>query len=315
MNANLFWSQTNRDKGCDELKISSHVNREIVKNVTEKYIKSSYLMHAAKVQLYRWYSFYENPLITLSNQLDLLSDDFQVTAGEQEIKGKKAYKTYIEDLTLPRTDAHRVNNVDLDVQTMRMAVNIDYIHNNLAANAELQAVPIDYQIDFSRSNKLLPNFKSLSLTIGVPKTEPSFSPSYANQRLQSLVHYWMALIEDPQRTSTPFYEILTKDFSLDFGSSMISSQADFDQWVAGPASSVTYSCHAVKQFSYQYNAASKLYDISMQLDWTGILPDQNRMIGQTHHLWQVKDNPKERFPKIVSINVETLKPFSLITEP
>ena len=168
---------------------------------------------------------------------------------------------------------------------------------------------LKYTTQLKPTDSVLPRFTALAIEQVSASDTKTFADAYPENRLKSLTHYWLALVEDPKRRLEPFQEILAKDFKLDFSSGAITDFAGFEKWFRGPGSAVAASTHQMSNFNYQ-RTGNNSFNMKVDFDWQGILPDGKEMVAKTRHSWTVEDNATERFARIKTAHVEVLKPFA-----
>lgn len=267
---------------------------------TDEDIRFSYLRHAARTQIYRWYSFCENPGLKLENQLDLLAPDFEALAGGDAIKGRDVYAQYMKNLPRPRTDAHDVRKTSVTVSAGRadkLFVDLLYISSEVDQDGSSRSLDLSYEIDLDHSSGMLPAFSKLVVNPIKEGRSETFTPTYANQRMLSLVHYWLTFVERPDRIVDPFEEILADEFKLYFAETPVTTLASLSEWLAGPASSIAASMHDIDQFQ-QRQLGDDTYEVTVDLDWLAITHGGGQAGAKTRHVWTVIDNPNERFPRL-----------------
>lgn len=273
-------------------------------------IKRGYIQHAATAQLHRWYQGYENNAVPLTNQLDLLTADVKVKSSLGEAVGHKSYLERFNAIPKTWKNAHWVQGTQITVSeggAVNMMATIDYLNLGAKPDGTLSAARLKYNTEMQGTSEVLPKFAMVSIEpLGESKTQ-SFSDAYADNRLKSLLHYWLALIEDPKRRLEPFQEIFAKDFKLDFSSGTITDFAAFEKWFRGPASAVAASTHQISNLSYS-KTATDTYALKVDFDWQGILPDGKEMTLKTRHNWTIQDDVKERFARLKTVQVEVLRP-------
>lgn len=283
---------------------------------SEADVHQSYLQQAAKTQQLRWYQFYENSEVPLTNQLDILAEDVQINSTSGTANGHAEYQAFVEKLPSRWQNSHNVTSfkaIPHEAGDISVEASIIYQNLGMAEDGSTLARNVHYTATLKPTESLLPKFSEITIKAGEPADAGTFTNQYAHNRLLSLVHYWMALVEDPARKAEPFREILASEFDINFGRDSITSFDSLAEWVAGPASSVSATRHVVHNFSYK-TLESNRYELSVDLDWTGILPNDTWMTAKTRHTWTAKDNPKERFPRIEKIRVEILEPFAPVSK-
>ena len=275
-------------------------------------IKQGYTKHAALTQLYRWYLFYEHPDYGIENALDILSDDINVKSGLGEANGHQEYSDRVAQLPAHWKNAHHVGSptVSIDDQgAIQLETDITYLNEGMLEESAVRTAQLRYTMTLATNNTVLPKFTRIAIAQKQDGATINFQSSYRHNRVRSLVHYWMALIEDPARNAEPVKEILSDEFSLNFSSGAITSFDQFSRWLAGPGSQVVASTHKISNFSTA-ETAELTYTATMDLDWNGILPDSTEMTAKTRHHWIIEDDPKKRFPRIRSMDVDIIEPFA-----
>lgn len=275
-------------------------------------IQQSYKKHAALTQLYRWYLLYEEPQYGIANSLDSLSSDVHVKSGLGEAKGHEQYAERVSQLPDTWKNAHNVKVPQVTINedgSMLLETDITYLNQGLLEDDLVRSAELSYTMQLAPSDSVLPKFTHIEITQNSDGTQKEFEPRYTQNRSLSLVHYWLALIEDPSRNAEPVQEILTDDFSLNFSSGAITDFNGFRKWLAGPGSQVTASSHKISNFSHKVLQENR-YEIGMDFDWNGILPDGTELTAKTRHVWKVVDDRTERFARIHTVDVEILEPFA-----
>lgn len=284
-----------------------------VQDIPTAEIKNGYKKHATLTQLYRWYLIYEEPLYGIENQLDILDKNIWIKSSLGDVKGHDAYREGIKQFSKTWQNAHHIKNTEItfdDVGNTNIAVEISYHNLGALPNDELRSAELSYAMKLVNTDLVLPKFTEIIITPRAAGTATKYISAYEKNRIRSLAHYWFALVEDPSRDSLPFKEILADEFSLDFSNGAITNFEDFQSWLSGPASQVIASTHVINNFSVEEQENDQ-YQLIMELDWNGILPNKKEMTAKTRHTWIIQDIPTERFARIKSINVEILNSFSL----
>jgi hypothetical protein len=275
-------------------------------------IKSGFLHHAAMAQARRWYQYYENPAVGLKNQLDILDPSISVRSGLGEAKGHVAYGDRVTKLPADWKNAHFVRKHTAQVGTdgsINLKLDITYLNQGMLPDGAVRTADLAYDTVLKRGSELLPKFQSIAITQNSESKAAAFKSAYAENRLQGLVHYWLAIIEDPSRNPDPAREILAGQCSLNFSSGAITSFDGFKAWLAGPGSRVTASTHIMSHFAYE-ETGPNMYNLSVEFDWEGIQSNGKGMTAKTRHRWIVADDPAERFARIQTVDVDALKPLT-----
>ena len=279
--------------------------------MTEQNIKNSYLEHAAKAQFYRWYQYYERSEGGLDNAIDILSSDVFIKSTLGEATGTEAYRARVAQLPTTWKNAHFVKNIATNVETdgsVSLNAQITYLNEGANEDGSVRAADLNYTTKLAPSDALLPKFSSIEIALDKPSDITEYSDAYAMNRALSVVHYWLAIIEDPARNPEPAKEILADGFSLNFSSGAITDFQGLEAWLTGPAASVSASSHSLKNFSAKSTNDQEI-TLTVGFDWQGILPDGTRLEAETLHNWTLTNDVTERFARIKSVDVEIIKPF------
>lgn len=274
-------------------------------------VKQGYVKHAAMAQLHRWYQIYENAETPIANQLDILELDIKLKSGLGEGIGHAAYVQRIDQLPKTWKNAHFVRSalVTLDADgVIGLDASLTYLNQGMQADGSVRTAELKYTTALRRTAALLPKFSRVEITQISEGTAAEFRPAYVENRVLSLIHYWLALVEDPERGLEPFTEILADGFELQFSSGPITDFKALELWLRGPASATVASTHEMANFSCE-QVDQTTYRAQADFGWRGILPDDQLMVGKTRHHWQVVNDPKERFARIKALEVEVLEPF------
>jgi hypothetical protein len=274
-------------------------------------VRQGYVKHAAMAQLHRWYQIYENPETTIANQLDFLARDIKLKSGLGEGVGHEAYVQRIGQLPKSWKNAHFVRSSLIKIGAdgvISLDASLTYLNQGMKPDGSVRAAELAYTTTLQPTDAVLPEFSQIEITQLSEGTAPEFRPAYPENRVLSLMHYWLALIEDPKRRLEPFRDVLANGFELQFSSGPITDFKAFEQWFRGPASAMVASTHEIGNFSCE-SIDQNTYRAQADFAWQGILPNDQRMVGKTRHRWTVVDDPKERFARIQTLAVDVLEPI------
>jgi hypothetical protein len=274
-------------------------------------IRLGYKKHAALAQFHRWYQLYENNAVPIENQLDILAKDISVKSGLGEGKGHEVYTQRIAQLPKTWKNAHFPRNIKVTIKadgSTEPTADLTYLNEGMKPGV-VRSAELSYATALKGSDNVLPVFTQIEIKQKSEAIAPSFKDAYPENRIRSLVHYWLALIEDPARKIEPFKEILAEAYSLNFSSGTINDAASFEKWFRGPASTVSASTHELENFQYEVLSPTQ-FKMSVEMQWEGILPNNSEMTARTRHTWLIEDKPKERFACIKTVDMQLLKPFA-----
>ncbi|MEO9819481.1 MAG: hypothetical protein ABJZ83_07695 [Yoonia sp.] len=279
--------------------------------MTHEEIRQGFQEHAALTQYYRWYQLYERPEGGLENALDILTENVTVTSTFGTANGHAEYSERVAQLPDTWRNAHHVVSTEIthgEDGSMALSAQVTYQNQGMLPDNVVRQADLTYTVEIVPGVAEIPLLTNVLIEQNDEPTAGEFVDAYANNRMLSLVHYWLALIEDPSRNAEPVREILADDFSLNFSSGVISDFEGFEAWLAGPGSQVVASTHVISNFSAE-ETVENIYAVTVDFDWSGILPNDAVMIAKTRHNWTVVNHPTERFARIRSIDVEVLEDF------
>ncbi len=283
--------------------------------LTEEEVKNGFHEHAVLAQFHRWFLLYENNDATLENQLNILAEDVTVKSSLGEATGHKAYAERVAKIPKTWKNAHRVKTASVSRDSdgkLALSAEVDYTNVGVLPEGAVRSAALIYKGSLKEGENELPKFTQITISpdeSAAGKESIKWSDAYPENRLKSLIHQWLYLIEDPARRLEPFKELLADEYVLHFSTTEIKDFAGFEAWFRGPASSVSASTHVISDFSYK-KLEKNQYSLSVTFDWQGILPSGHEMTAKTQHEWLVEDDPTERFARIREVKVKVLKPFA-----
>ncbi|MEO9862347.1 MAG: hypothetical protein ABJM61_05335 [Yoonia sp.] len=279
--------------------------------MTQDEVQKGYQDHGAMAQFHRWYQLYERPAGGIENALDILTADVIVTSGLGTAHGHEEYAARVAQLPDTWDNAHQLKSAKITHDsdgTMQLSAEIIYQNKGSLPDGAIRQAELTYTVDLVPGEGVLPLLAEVKIDQNSDGFAETFDDAYADNRMRSLVHYWLALIEDPSRNPDPVEEILADGFSLNFSSGVITDFDGFKAWLAGPGSQVAASTHIISDFTAE-DLGDEQYAVSMDFDWQGILPDGTDLIAKTRHNWTVSNDVTERFARILTVDVEVLEPF------
>lgn len=124
----------------------------------------------------------------------------------------------------------------------------------------------------------------------------------ATDRVAHLVHHYLSLLGDRERTIEAFAELFDQEFVLDFASGQITTLVGFEEWVASYDAATSASALTIERMNIVENGDSKC-TATIDFEWDGLLADGTHMEMATKHVWIVVDDPSAAFGRIRSIGV------------
>jgi hypothetical protein len=278
-------------------------------------IRQSHIRHGALAQLHRWYVGYESAAYGIENQIDILDENVRLKSGLGEAVGHAAYRDRIKALPADWQNAHVVKAARIGIDadgSIGLEADIEYFNKGILPDGAVRVADLTYKTRLRPADGALPKFTSIEITQNSEGRADAIACAYGENRMRSLMHYWLALIESPARDPEPVRRILADGFLLNFSSGPIADFDGFKAWLAGPGSAMTASAHVISNFRQEQTGKDE-YKIGAQFDWHAIAPDGALWEARTAHRWLVKDDPTARFARIKRMDVEILKPFAPVT--
>jgi pimeloyl-ACP methyl ester carboxylesterase len=292
-----------------QLEIANEVSQAIIEFIQKgkaNMIKSTKNNHAALTQYYRWYQLYEGELseVRINNQMNILSDDVLIKSAAGEMKGSANYPARLA-VYKGWKNAHHVQNVNVsELEDGKLNLEADIIYQNIQPSGEESIYSLHYSTFLEKSEgELLPLFTELNL-VPTGKLEPKpFEAAYAENRVMSLLHYWLLNMEQLDGNVTPFEELLAPGFALDFSTAgMIESTEKLATWLLTVPTRLKLSSHYPQNFTVKA-VGDNQYEMEVDLVWRGVTKDDQAVKATTHHKWLVDDDPNERFARIKTAKI------------
>jgi hypothetical protein len=149
---------------------------------------------------------------------------------------------------------------------------------------------------------VLPKIADVRIAEGMRQQADSFESAQAENRIRSLIHYFMALVENPGRDPHPFRELLAAGFSLNLAEPPIASFDALAAWVAGPLSSVVASTHVISDLALD-NLGDREYSATIGMRSEALFPDGSGIASRTTQTWTIADDAQERFARIRQVTI------------
>jgi len=268
--------------------------------------------HLAKTQYYRWYQLYERPINEqrITNQMDLFVDNVIIESATGIMKGKENYPKRLDSYEGWK-NAHHVQNVTLVIDKgSKIQINADIRYQNIQPDGKKASYTLDYVMEFEDISNELPKLTRVIIK-PTGETKDTFEDAYPNNRVNSLMYFWLSNMEQLDGNVKPFEELLTDDFELNFSTAPIKSIKDLEIWLNGTPKQLSQSCHHPENLSVK-TIDDTTFEVSVAFDWYGITKNGQKMKAKTLHKWVVIDDLNERFARIKKADVKQIEPLSII---
>jgi hypothetical protein len=263
--------------------------------MTNATISNSYRKHTALAQLHRWYQIYEEPASSLANQLDILDPGVRLKSGLGEGVGHEAFKTRIAAIPRAWKNAHFVNTTVIDIHadgSIDMTAQLTYLNVGIMPGGAVRTAALSYATKLIPTENILPRFTDIAITQLSEGEAPTFKEAYSENRIKSLLHYWLALIENPARDAAAFAEIFADGFSFNAMGKSIVSLDDLLSWILGTGTSFANSAHEIANFSVR-EIGPQQYDVLADINFLNVPASKMQL------RFQAINNPAERFARIL----------------
>ncbi len=299
----------------NKIKLDAENNKKETIMTPEQIFKSEKTTqsHLAKAQYYRWYQLYERPMneVRINNQMDMFMDDIVIESSAGTMTGKESYP---ERLTAYKgwKNAHHVQNVAITTgKNGKTQIIADIKYQNIRPDGKKASYTIDYLVDLEINLEELPKLSKVSIK-PTGETEDTFKDAYPNNRVNSLIYYWLANMEQLDGNVKPFEELLTNDFELNFStSSQITTIKQLETWLNGTPKQLKQSSHHPENLIIKV-IDENTFEVLVAFDWYGIAKNGQKMKAKTLHKWIVEDNANERFARIKKAHVSQIEPILMI---
>ncbi|SHH67360.1 hypothetical protein [Cognatishimia maritima] len=279
--------------------------------ITTDDILSGYKTNAALAQFYRWFQYYERPEGGIENALGILADDIFVKSTLGEANGHDEYRSRVESLPKEWKNSHQVQSVGVTVgpdAAISLTAEIIYQNVGVLPDGATRTAPLAYEMLLTDLDGALPKISTVTIGGQNSSTDVPYQDAYAENRVRSLIHYWLSIIENPARDASPFRNILAESPKINFSSGLIEDYDGLAVWLAGPGSQVKASTHIIEDLEVA-DLDGGLWQATMIFDWAGILPDGAELSAKTKHTWVIENDVTEPFARIQQVDVEVLQPF------
>ena len=269
-------------------------------------IQSQKNTHAAKAQLYRWYTLYERELSQprIANQLDILTEDVKIVSAAGEMQGRANYPARLA-VYKGWKNAHHVEQVSVkEAEDGRLNLEADITYQVVKPDGEENRYTIHYNTFLTKNGEgNLPHFEELNLQPTGQLDPVPFEDAYPTNRMTSLMHYWLLNMEMLDGNVEPFREILADDFVLNFStSSQLTTIAGLEEWLNGTPKQLKISSHIPNNFTVK-TLGDNRYEVNVDFNWTGETLAGDGLKATTRHKWLVVDDVNERFARIKQADV------------
>ena len=274
-------------------------------------IKESHLRHAALAQLYRWFQFYENPNVGITNQLDILAPDILVKSDLGDALGHVSYIERISRLPKEWRNAHFLSDPLVTIEPdgwIHVVADVRYLNHGMLPGGAVKEVCLTYTTERSCSANYLPKITSIASSQKEERLAAKFEDSYIENRMKSLIHCWFAIYEDFSKDSDSVLEIVTEDFELKLFGGTLDSAEKLQEWMEVWPRLLEAHSHVVTDFSF-VELGSGEYHVSIEFEWEGIgKRNGTHQVGRYRYAIIATDNPNERFARIKTLHMITLEP-------
>lgn len=266
--------------------------------VSEQVLRESFRKHAALAQFHRLLQFGEHPDAKLDCLIDLLSADVELRNGGASIRGHDEVRAAAASANATPL-AHFVKSWDarVDGGTTYVVAQVDQDDGSVRRSGSR------YHAAFVTSDTILPKLSRLDVEPGEVVAELKIENAFAVNRARSLIHYFMALVENPQRDPEPFFELLAPVFSLHYTAEPLVDHAAVRRWVGGALSSVIASEHVLHSIVVAGgDAGCTNADVTMKSQ--AMFPDKSGAISRNKQVWSMVDDVAGRFARIERILID-----------
>jgi len=262
-------------------------------------IAGGHRIHAALSQFYRWFLFYDATDGKLDHHLDTLAVSATFRSREGTFPTRDDYAVDIFEVPTEWQHAHFVRRVSarfVDADRVRLNADITYLNRGLLEGGAIQSSDLVFDFLVARDTNPLPAIEELSVQARQVGQTSEFRSSYGENRMRSLLHHWLALVEQMDTNPELLREILSPQLIDQFPATGL---ADLD-WLPSRAAaglSIHYRVRKVEIEEFQPGE----FQIDADLDWYALTSDGEIVRGEVLQTLLVIDDPARRYPQIGSI--------------
>ncbi len=281
----------------------------------DREIRQSFKRNAALSAIHRTWHYYENASVPASTLYDTLTSGSVITTPAGTTIGLFEFQQFVEGLTVNYANGHRLVDVDLqisDTGSIRMTACVDHIApDGVTGSATLTPLYYSGELDFIQPGALA-KIAALEIEVGERSKTAPHENAYADNRLRSLAYHFHAMIEDPDRNAATFDEVLADNFTISTPGLVIDTDDEFSAWIEGISSAISATEHVMDTFVFQ-QTGERAYRVNITYNWRGITPDGTGLKAKSKLVWDVEDDPTQRFARITSASLEFIEPVSPIS--
>ncbi len=273
-------------------------------------ISSGHRIHSAVSQVYRWFLFYDATDGKLDHHLDTLAVSATFRSPEGTFPTRDDYAVDIFDVPTEWQHAHFVRRMSarfVDPDRVRLNADITYLNRGLLEGDAIQSSNLVFDFLVARDSNPLPAIEELSVQARQVGQTTEFRSSYVENRMRSLLHHWLALVEQLDTNPELLREILRPQLIEQFPATGLT---DLD-WLpsrAAAGSSIHYRVRNVEIEEFQPGE----FQIDADLDWYALTPNGKIVRGEVLQTLLVIDDPTRRYPQIGSITELPRTPEDLV---
>ncbi|BBM86807.1 hypothetical protein [Candidatus Uabimicrobium amorphum] len=266
--------------------------------------------HAAKTQYFRWYQLYERDIndARIANQLSILDKDIEIETVAGKMTGRDSYPKRVQAYK-DWKNAHHVQNVTVKEKEDGMVLDADIIYQCVLPDGSKKNFALHYDAHLKKTDGLLPVFTKIKITPKKEMESAVFEDAYPQNRMKSLMHYWLLCMEQLDGNVTPFKQLLTNEFELNFSTnSKMTSIDQLEKWLNGMPMQLQSSQHFPQNLTIKSLGENK-YQVNVEFAWQGVMKNGTKLKATTGHEWIVVDDIQEPFARIQKVTVKQVKPL------
>ena len=248
---------------------------------TEQSIRNSFLAQRQLAQLHRW----------IALQIEPRADDHELTAPSfiGSLEGETSSLTDLSDAV----HTHYPSHLTCNDQTWPNPCSTEtLISSTLVAKFEESELPLLTEIALSNTHE----------------ENKAPNPTAIAHRILALKHRWHAIVEAPNKTSAALKELIAPSFEMHWGYGGLKGFSELSDWLTKSAASMDAARHDIAAFSWDATG-SNTYRAEFEFVWFGYSRELEPMHAESRHIWQIEDDPQERYPRIRQMTVEFTTPF------
>jgi len=274
-------------------------------SIDEDRIVRGSALHRALSQFYRWFLFYDNDRIAFDDHLTMLSPEATFQKDDESFSVREQYIQ--RALAMPRSmdSAHfpwRVRAQFADDKRIRLEADVIYLNRGALPEGRVHANHLAYNM-LTLDQAPMPVVEEIKIMVGDGGITPTFRQAYAQNRLRSVAHFWLSVLDDPAHDLGALRTAFSPVFTVNVSGKRLTNFDALAGWMQSADFAKAPTHHVIRNFSFEELVANE-FEIEMDLDRYRVKDDVVSHVTVRQNIL-VQDNPGAPYPSITLITERT----------